>query len=624
MLPVSHRKILSLFGVLGVSLLATPTTLAGNKHKIRSPAARALAFKPVIAVVSLRDQRVSFYDARGSSLRAPISSGQHGLETPAGVYAVLEKDVDHHSNVYDDAAMPFMQRITWSGLALHAGVLPGYPASHGCVRMPYSFAEQVFPLTEVGLRVVISPDDFAPAFISHPLLSKFSPPPSRATALVAATADNSNAPDLKVYSIGEYHPVAYDREFKQLKIIAANADAAAREAARIASELKVNFTVDLAARTKAAKALRSADVERRATSDQLARAAAMLTASQIAISTKADRNDLADAITASQRAGMAVDDARTRADDAATRLLVARSSLEANANNASRQRSTRIALAKLKRDLTSTQKQLREAKSRKQEANERVAEVERALFAMSRPRLLKRDENAKDAAQERNAAAIGRFAIAESDFENAENRLAVSRARYAEGERDEATTAAAAVIAIGRTRPFSIFVSLKTKRLYLRQAFQAVLDIPITITDPAKPVGTYVFTAVNFDEQTGEMRWTAVSIGRADRSAPTTETALTNVQDAAVLLDRITMPSEIFARFSGYVLPGSSIIVSDEPMSKETGRGTDFIVVMSSEPQGGLKSRKLEVQAARRKNGKIDYGQGGNYRPEHSSLFTFW
>ena len=91
---------------------------------------------PLMAIVSLSNQRVTIYDADGWILRAPVSSGQSGYETPAGIYSVIQKEEEHHSNLYDDASMPFMQRITWSGIALHAGQLPGYPASHGCVRMP--------------------------------------------------------------------------------------------------------------------------------------------------------------------------------------------------------------------------------------------------------------------------------------------------------------------------------------------------------------------------------------------------------------------------------------------------------------------------------------------------------
>ena len=74
--------------------------------------------------------------------------------------------------MYDDASMPFMQRITWSGVSLHEGQLPGYPASHGCVRLPHSFAEQIFPLTKIGMRVVIARDDVAPVEFSHPLQTR--------------------------------------------------------------------------------------------------------------------------------------------------------------------------------------------------------------------------------------------------------------------------------------------------------------------------------------------------------------------------------------------------------------------------------------------------------------------
>ncbi|MDE1934869.1 L,D-transpeptidase family protein, partial [Bradyrhizobium sp.] len=131
------------------------------------------AGEPIMAIVSLKGQKVTFYDAEGWILRAPVSSGTTGRETPAGVFAVVEKDKDHHSTMYDDAWMPNMQRITWNGLALHGGPLPGYAASHGCVRMPYEFAEDLFEKTRIGMRVIISPDDEAPVDFSHPVLALF-------------------------------------------------------------------------------------------------------------------------------------------------------------------------------------------------------------------------------------------------------------------------------------------------------------------------------------------------------------------------------------------------------------------------------------------------------------------
>ncbi len=94
---------------------------------------------PLLAVVALREQRISIYDAKGKIMESPVSSGQTNYETPAGIYSIVQKEEEHHSNLYDDASMPFMERITWTGMALHAGVLPGYAASHGCVRLPKIF-----------------------------------------------------------------------------------------------------------------------------------------------------------------------------------------------------------------------------------------------------------------------------------------------------------------------------------------------------------------------------------------------------------------------------------------------------------------------------------------------------
>src|SRR6478752_5321571 len=141
------------------------------------------AGEPIMAIVSIKTQQVTFYDAEGWILRAPVSTGVKERETPAGVFAVIEKEKDHHSSMYDDAWMPNMQRITWNGIALHGGPLPGYAASHGCIRMPYGFAEKLYDKTRIGMRVIIAPDDAEPVAFSHPAL--FVP---KAEAIAAAPA----------------------------------------------------------------------------------------------------------------------------------------------------------------------------------------------------------------------------------------------------------------------------------------------------------------------------------------------------------------------------------------------------------------------------------------------------
>src|ERR1700756_6060818 len=146
---------------------------------------------PILAIVSLQRQRITIYDAQGWILRAPVSSGQKGRETPAGIFSVIEKEAEHYSNLYDDAFMPHMQRITWSGIALHGGPLPGYPASHGCVRMPFDFAERLFDTTRLGLRVIVAPTDVAPVGIAHPAL--FPPKPGAGALIAARTAEADEA-----------------------------------------------------------------------------------------------------------------------------------------------------------------------------------------------------------------------------------------------------------------------------------------------------------------------------------------------------------------------------------------------------------------------------------------------
>src|SRR6516225_5865584 len=145
-----------------------------SREPRREPAgqSRNVEGAPLLAVVALGEQRITIYNADGKMLQAPISTGAAGLETPAGIYSVLQKEEFHQSNVYEDGNMPFMERITWTGIALHGGVLPGYPASHGCVRMPEQFADRLFGLTDIGMRVVVVPHDIAPAELSHSALFK--------------------------------------------------------------------------------------------------------------------------------------------------------------------------------------------------------------------------------------------------------------------------------------------------------------------------------------------------------------------------------------------------------------------------------------------------------------------
>jgi lipoprotein-anchoring transpeptidase ErfK/SrfK len=138
---------------------AQPVSIAGNAPL--APGAyewtpEVSASGPVTIVVSLPEQMVHVYRGDMRIGRATISSGKPGHDTPPGVYEILEKDRMHRSNKYNDAPMPYMQRLTWDGIALHSGRNPGYPASHGCIRLPDEFAAELFEVTERGGRVIVA------------------------------------------------------------------------------------------------------------------------------------------------------------------------------------------------------------------------------------------------------------------------------------------------------------------------------------------------------------------------------------------------------------------------------------------------------------------------------------
>jgi hypothetical protein len=123
---------------------------------------------PVAIIVSLPEQRVYVYRNGIEIAVSTCSTGKPGHETPTGVFTILEKDKHHHSSTYNNAPMPNMNRLTWSGVALHAGQLPGYPASHGCVRLPMDFSAKLFTVTHLGTPVIIANAKSAPADVVHP------------------------------------------------------------------------------------------------------------------------------------------------------------------------------------------------------------------------------------------------------------------------------------------------------------------------------------------------------------------------------------------------------------------------------------------------------------------------
>ena len=442
--------ILTLAGVAALTAL-TADALARQAHPAQSAEAIAprAAGEPIMAIVSIKSQQVTFYDADGWILRAPVSTGVTGRETPAGVFAVIEKEKDHHSTMYDDAWMPNMQRITWNGIALHGGPLPGYAASHGCIRMPYGFAEKLYDKTWIGMRVIISPNDAVPVEISHPAL--FMPNPE---AIAAAPA---------------------------------RADTLVREAA----------------------------------------------------------------------------EAKKAADEA------------------------KKAAARTKRETASLTASLRKLKFAKTRADAALASADKALDAAKTDEAKARAEERKQKASARAADAGTQLDAATADAQSKRDADAAAKDALKAAETQKAATAKAANDAKLALEPVSIFISRATQKLYVRrnthkrwpdggEVFDSSIEVPVTIRDPDKPIGTHVFTAMA--RQGAGLRWTVVTIDNGD--------------DAKNALDRITIPQDVLDRIAPTASPRSSIVISDEPLSKETNYRTEFVAVLSNQPQGGFITRK--------------------------------
>lgn len=146
--------------------------------------------------VSKAEQTMTVYDGSTLIASSRVSTGKPGHETPSGIFSILQKRKYHESNIYSDAPMPFMQRLTWSGIALHEGRVPDYPASHGCVRLPKGFARQLFGMTRGGVHVVISEGSITPRSITHATLFTRAPLPAAPVPSPELLSDAGPLPQL--------------------------------------------------------------------------------------------------------------------------------------------------------------------------------------------------------------------------------------------------------------------------------------------------------------------------------------------------------------------------------------------------------------------------------------------
>lgn len=143
---------------------------------------------PLTIVVSIGEQRARVFDSVEQISESRVSTGMRGYATLTGVFSIIQKNRHHFSNLYNNAPMPYMQRLTWSGTAMHTGVVPGYPASHGCIRLPNSFASRLWGMTKLGTRVIVARHAVQPGEISHAMLDTIKRTPVEAVPMVEGAA----------------------------------------------------------------------------------------------------------------------------------------------------------------------------------------------------------------------------------------------------------------------------------------------------------------------------------------------------------------------------------------------------------------------------------------------------
>ena len=558
---------------------------SSGKTAAKEPATKPQG--PLIIAVSIDKQRVKIFDDNGVFAEAPVSTGMPGHPTPTGVFSVIQKHKLHHSNIYSGAPMPYMQRITWSGVAMHAGVLPGYPASHGCIRMPMSFAVKMWNWTRMGARVFVTPGEIMkPVAFSHPLLAtmKIVPQPVVADEPLAdkpvAVKADKGAADAK--------PTGSEVNL-ELRSSVGHANAGkpgANEAADSTLLRDQTHTADAGGDARASKTPVTMSDARAGNNAPLREAIAAKTGSApsaiedgAAVGTgNAPKTEATTGEAKSTEAAAA--GAVAKEPEEATTTMSDTPKVEANASDAATARVT--AEARAEEGPAETEIEAAKINARPEEPKAGPGEPEpaetEAVKSEARPSEAKAEEQLKPDDKVK--------AVITPDARKDQSRPA-----------DITAPVVTRPDPPKRTGQIAVFISRKDSKLYVRQDFAPLFNVPITIAASDRPLGTHVFTAEADRNDSNMLRWSVVSLPMSARSlqhsqeervsrrrkvaaaGPVEMKALPVPDSPAEALDRITIPADAVARITEALTTGGSIIVSDQGINQgETGEGTDFIV----------------------------------------------
>ena len=508
---------------------------------------------PVLVLVSIQKQRIRAFDANGEVAQSRISSGRSGFDTPTGVFSVLEKSEYHESNIYEGAPMPFMQRLTWSGIAMHAGVVPGYRASHGCIRLPAGFAPTLFGITRVGNRVIVTPNEAEPIAFSHPNLFK---------PLPAETPQSSG-----LHGLNDTTQVAIN-------------DTGADAISEVPRFLGVTPALAEALRDTNAFAPdrpRSRAEADRKYMDKLGKLQAALKAVEMQKGSASEKAKLAvrDADAATEK----LNESKKALEPARAAILAAEKKLA----------DARIAFEDYMSEKPAAPAPSKAAARAAVRSEDREAELEDAILDLSvevntaRADLARREMDIAANQGVQSAADIARN-TALDDVRDNQAQLKSIQSDLIEANKET----------VRRAKSVSVFISLKTERIYIRLGQEPLLEAPITVTNPDKRVGTHVFTAMRYGADPNTFDWRLVSAQlpatvdddddserrNKRRTAQPPLTSDSSTRMARNALDTIKIPQDILETISELARPGASFIISDRELNaSENGVGTEFVLL---------------------------------------------
>ena len=485
---------------------------------IKQPFGEDMPKGPLQLVVSIAEQRVTLYANGKRIAQAPVSTGTPGHPTPFGIFSVIQKNRWHRSNLYGNAPMWYMHRLTWSGIALHEGVLPGRPASHGCIRLPQDFVSRLWNVSKLGVRVVVAPRDVTYEEFSHAKLfnPKDKPADPGPTASRPPVGLRSSIDTLPLRTQGQAQPIRVAQAAEAVTDNVTTSDATAPQ-----TELPA---------ASPAVAVETAPTPAVTTDDTTVTATAAPVKPAPTLEAEPDKP---------------VDLAAEPAATPAAKNVAAEPAPSPAAVN----------------DATAT--------------GTIAAPVETSATTLTPARVAESDQ-----------AEPVRPAIDPAELQLP--RPAPLRTRSAEPSRV--------------TGQVAVFVSRKEKKIFVRHGFIPIFDMPVEIADADRPLGTHLYTAMELRDNGTKMRWNVLTMPfsssqstpaskagskakappnkknakEAPKPASKVEVRMSNATEA---LERITIPQEAIDRISEILIPGSSLIISDEGLGRETGRYTEFIVV---------------------------------------------